>query len=308
MAKAKDYSKIMRNLMWILSRLYRGEALSVKETAQELDVSIKTAQRYFNDYLLDNFPLKKVGRRWALEGATKMMVDEESELALQALEEMAKNIGTDFYQKVQPLLSKLYQSSCHPLYTKVNIEDITDKITEILALEKAIKNKNVVTCKYDFENFERQIDIKPLLITEFDGFWYLIAMDARNDIIKKYYLKHISNVQILDETFEISQDIEDIVKNSINIWFDPYKKPFEVRLFVDSEVAKYFKRKPIAPTQTISGEDQDGSIEITLKITHEMEILPLIKSWIPHIFVLEPQWLADIVREDVQGYLERMGG
>ena len=51
-----------------------------------------------------------------------------------------------------------------------------------------------------------------------------------------------------------------------------------------------------------------GSIEITLKITHEMEILPLIKSWIPHIFVLEPQWLADIVREDVQGYLERMGG
>ena len=308
MAKAKDYSKIMRNLMWILSRLYRGEALSVKETAQELDVSIKTAQRYFNDYLLDNFPLKKVGRRWALESTTKMVIDEESELALQTLEEMAKNIGTDFYQKVHPLLAKLYKSSCHPLYTKVNIEDITDKMAEILALEKAIKNKNVVTCRYDFENFERQIDVKPLLITEFDGFWYLIAMDARNDIIKKYYLKHISNVQILDETFEVSQEIEDIVKNSINIWFDPYKKPFEVRLFIDSEVAKYFKRKPISPTQTISGEDQDGSIEITLKITHEMEILPLIKSWIPHIFVLEPQWLADIVREDVKGYLERMGG
>ncbi len=113
MAKAKDYPKTMKNLAWILSRLYSGEALSVKETAEELGVSIRTAQRYFNNYLINNFPLKKVGRRWALEGATKMVVDEESELALQTLEEMAKNIGAEFYQKVQPLLSKLYQSSCH---------------------------------------------------------------------------------------------------------------------------------------------------------------------------------------------------
>lgn len=302
--KAKDYSKTMRNLITILSRLYQGEALSVKELAEELDMSERTIQRYFNNYLINHFPLKKVGRRWALESATKMVVDEESELALQTLEEMAKNIGADFYQKVHPLLTKLYKSSCHPLYTKVNIEDITDKMEEILALEKAIKNKNVVRCIYDFEDFKQEIDIKPLLITEFDGFWYLIAMDARNDIIKKYYLKHIFDVQILDETFEVSQEIEDIVKNSINIWFNPHQKPFEVRLFVDTVAAKYFKRKPISPMQAISGEDSDGSIEITLKITHEMEILPLIKSWIPHIYVLEPQWLADIMREDVRKYLE----
>ena len=306
MAKAKDYSKTMKNLAWILSRLYNREVLSVKETAEELGISIRTAQRYFNNYLINNFPLKKVGRRWVLENVTKIVIDEESELALQTLEEMAKNIGTDFYQKIRPLLSKLYKSNYHPIYAKINIEDITDKMAEILELEKAIKNKNFVHCIYDFEDYRLEIDIKPLLITEFDGFWYLVAMDARNDIIKKYYLKHIFNVQIREETFAVSQEIEDIVKNSINIWFNPQQKPFEVRLFVDSVAAKYFKRKPIASTQAISGEDNDGSIEITLKITHEMEILPLIKSWIPHIFVLEPIWLADMVREDVRDYLERM--
>ncbi len=246
MAKAKDYSKTMKNLLIILSRLYSGETLYVKELAQELGMSERTIQRYFNNYLINHFPLKKVGKRWALEGATKMVIDQESELALQTLEEIAKNIGVDFYKKIHPLLSKLYQNNYHPLYTKVNIEDITDKMAEVLALEKAIKNKNLVHCIYDFEDYRLEIDIKPLLVTEFDGFWYLIAMDARNDIIKKYYLKHIFNVQIFTETFAVSEEIEEIVKNSINVWFDPYKKPFEVRLFVDSEVAKYFKRKLIS--------------------------------------------------------------
>lgn len=47
------------------------------------------------------------------------------------------------------------------------------------------------------------------------------------------------------------------------------------------------------------GEDSDGSIEIEIKITHNMEIKPLIYWYIPHIKVLEPQWLVDIMKKDI---------
>ena len=34
-----------------------------------------------------------------------------------------------------------------------------------------------------------------------------------------------------------------------------------------------------------------------------MEVLPIIKYWIPHLKVLEPRWLDDIVKEDLKEYL-----
>ena len=88
------------------------------------------------------------------------------------------------------------------------------------------------------------------------------------------------------------------------VWFDPDGDPIEVRLFVDSYASKYFKYKAIGPTQTILGSDPDGSIELPVEITHEMELIPLIKQWMPHIHILEPQWLENRIRKDVNGWLE----
>ena len=54
------------------------------------------------------------------------------------------------------------------------------------------------------------------------------------------------------------------------------------------------------------GEDRDGSIEIEIKLSNEMEIIPLILWYIPFIKVLEPQWLADDVKSRVQSYLKEI--
>jgi len=55
-----------------------------------------------------------------------------------------------------------------------------------------------------------------------------------------------------------------------------------------ADMTKYFQRKPISKSQIISSiNSQDGSIELSLKITHEMEIIPTILKWLPHIKVLK---------------------
>ena len=68
---------------------------------------------------------------------------------------------------------------------------------------------------------------------------------------------------------------------------------------------KTWKIKPLRG-QSIIGEDKDGSIEIEIKISNNMEILPLILYYIPYIKVLEPQSLADEIKDRVQGYLEEI--
>jgi len=43
-------------------------------------------------------------------------------------------------------------------------------------------------------------------------------------------------------------------------------------------------------------------MEFSVKITHEMEILPIIKYWIPHLFVIEPEWVREIIENDLETY------
>ena len=52
--------------------------------------------------------------------------------------------------------------------------------------------------------------------------------------------------------------------------------------------------------------EKNKKSECKIKLTHEMEIIPLILYYIPYIKVLEPQWLADDVKERVQGYLKEI--
>lgn len=80
-------------------------------------------------------------------------------------------------------------------------------------------------------------------------------------------------------------------------------EPFEVKLFANKSAAKYFKRRPL-PTQVIESLNQDGTMEFVVKITHKMEILPIIKYWIPHLQVISPNWISDIIENDLKQYLQ----
>lgn len=97
MSKAKDYESIMYRILTILNRLYLGEALSVKVLAEEFEVSDRTIQRYFNDYLKPaGFPLTKKGRLWVLEKEISLDVDKEAQTAFEAIESIAKEKGARF--------------------------------------------------------------------------------------------------------------------------------------------------------------------------------------------------------------------
>lgn len=83
---------------------------------------------------------------------------------------------------------------------------------------------------------------------------------------------------------------------SNSFWFQKDVEPYDVKLYIAPQVAKYFQRKLISKSQTIESMNIDGSIEINVKTTSEIEILPIVKYCIPHIKVIEPQWIDDIVK------------
>ena len=298
------YAKTNERIATILSRLYAGETLSMEELANEFGKSLRTIQRDVNERLI-GFPIKKKGDRFSLNWIEQgeMAFSEEEVAVIELLEEMSKKQGIDFYHKAHNLLKKIKTTTINPFYAKLDMEDIGDKLFIATKIEKAIKQKQIVSCRYKMDNNIYDTEIKPLKIANFEGFWYVIAIDNRDNIVKKYLLRNISNISIKDKIFEVSDELEEKVKNAISVWFDTDKEPFEVRLFISNKVAKYFKVKPICKSQSIEGVDSDGSMEVVLKITHEMEIIPIVKYWLPHIRVLEPSWIDKMVKENIKGYL-----
>ncbi len=301
--KQQDNSKYNR-----INQIYEmlknnTHGMTITELSKELDVSTKTIQRDLYE-VLNEFGAIKEGRTWKINPKlTKDNLASNEKLILGILDEMAKGAGKVFYSKAHSLLSQVTQQLEHPIFASVNSEYLEEKSIELFEqMEKAIKEKVEITFDYEKYNFH----VKPLKLAFFDGFWYLLALHLKKDkeTFKKYHLKTIKNIQILNKNFEIPQIVEDRLRYANSVWFN-LDEQFSVRLFLDKSIRKYFERKPLRG-QTITGEDKDGSMEIEIKISNEMEIMPLIFWYIPHIKVLEPQWLADMVRNKVQGYLEEI--
>lgn len=228
--KKHDYDKILFRLNSIWQRLREGEVLSVKDLAEEFNVSTKTIQRDFNERLIQKLPIEKNGHKWKVKDGHSIdkNLSFEEDLVLDVLKGLASSMGTSFGSKANNLFSKLQNSHDNPIYSKIEIEDISDKTDLIKDLQEAIVNfKQVefsINSKYRF--------VEPYKITTFDGYWYLYGKDLLDDRLKTFYIKNIVNFSLTDKTF--TKNIEALKKldSAINIWFEPNSKLFEVRLLV----------------------------------------------------------------------------
>jgi len=308
MAYKHDYDKTLTRLNNIIARLNSGEELSIKELAQEFNVSTRTIQRDFNERLVNLYPIYQDKKKWKMQKGFKIEKNSSVEdiIILDILEKLTDGLGTKFSTKAKQLLSKIKNDHFNPIYAKLNIEDITTSFSQIAKLEDAIKEKREISCLYNFGDYCHQLDLKPLKIVIFEGFWYLVALDARNDKLKKYHLKSISSIELQENEFHTTKKLEETLENAINIWFEKDVTPFEVILELDEIATKILKRKPISSTQYFLKEYANGSSEISLKITHEMEILPLLRYWIPHIKVISPDSLKKQFKQELKEFLQKL--
>jgi predicted DNA-binding transcriptional regulator YafY len=305
MAYKHNYDTILTRLTIILSRLNDGEALSVTELAKEFNVSDRTIQRDFNERLI-SFPVYQEKKKWKMQEGYRLekSASVEDAVVLDIMQKLIEGAGQKFSTKANKLLSKIKNDSLNPIYAKLDMEDIGDKLKEVQQLEGAISEKQVITCVYSFENYSKELELKPLKIANYEGFWYLLALDARNDELKKYYLKNIKQINRLDTTFTSTAKLDHILDNSISIWFDKDVEPYSVTLQITNVVAKYFKRKPISNSQKIEALYEDGSMDISVEITNDMEIMPFVKYWMPHIQILKPKRINDLILSDLEQYIK----
>lgn len=304
-----DYETKMARISKIFATLHNPEnngVICAKELAKEFSVSLRTLRRDVENMGAE-YSYKK--DKIYFHGHYTTKEKQEQSMAFLLLKSFAYSMGGTTKTQMLSLLESL-ESKSQPkqstdvFFTRSNLEEITLDTESILLLQKAIKEHIVISFKFlqELNNTKThtQREVMPLKILNFNGEWYLLGLES--NIMKKFYLNNIIDIKEVRQGESVSEEVLGRLDNALNAWFVPEAKPFMVRLWVDSKVAKYFKRKKISPNQHLD-ENKDGSLDITLHITDFMEIAPLVLMWIPSVVVLEPQELKDFIKKRVREYL-----
>ena len=87
----------------------------------------------------------------------------------------------------------------------------------------------------------------------------------------------------------------------MTIWFGQEKQ--EVILTVHADVALHFQQRQLLPEQQVIKKLDDGGLLLSSRITHITQILPLVRYWIPHLKIVNPEGLQDEMEKDLKEYL-----
>ena len=290
------HERLADRLANILTKLNMGYQLSIKELAFEFGVSTRTISRDF-DRLNTYLPLLQDNEN------KKFYLDSNylGKIAPKDIRNFAQLSGiSHLYPSLDmSFLRELLDSRAHQIYSAkgYSFEDASQFKELFKVLGKAIQEQRQIGFLYKGESRL----VQPYRLIHHHGSWYLAAV--RKDQLRTYRISHIQLMHATHEypQFIPDQDIVKVVEDDDSIWFGQDKQ--EIILSIDSQVAFYFKQRSILPEQQIVRELGDGGLLVSSKINHDMQLLPLIRFWIPHLKIVNPGRLQNEMEKGLKEYI-----
>lgn len=313
MARDKNAQTKLIRLGQILRIFMEKEQVASSWLSKQFRTTPRTIQR---DLLLlkeAGFPLHEIQKgthRMSKDLVKNLEVFDDTELALViALKNLVGQLGEPFQHAADGVLDRLYDCvTTMPVFVKIDDPVALDSAL-LNRIVKAVREKRRVGFQYAYAKGTgaHPVDLEPYRVVYFGGFWYLVGNEPCTGILKRYALDRIRELRLSSATFKgVPDDLDSILKTSANIWFTGQQN-LEVTILVESRVSHYFKRRKMFPTQEIKEERPDGSLVVSYRVGQYEAILNVLKSWIPHILILEPEDFKEKLLREVKGWAKRQG-
>ncbi|PKN19312.1 MAG: transcriptional regulator [Deltaproteobacteria bacterium HGW-Deltaproteobacteria-6] len=308
MAHEKKLQSKMIRLGQILRIFMEKEKVSSTWLSDYFRTTPRTIQR---DLLLlknSGFPVHEIQKgqyKLSKDLIKNLEVFDDTELALMvALKNIVGQLGQPFQKAADDILDHLYDCvTTMPVFVKID-DAIPMDTSFINRMVKAIREKRQVGFQYGGNKGSHAVQMEPYRVVYYGGFWYLIGNEPSTGLLKRYALDRIRDLKLLKSGFKsIPENLDAVLRGSANIWFSG-KANLEVKVLIDSKVSHYFKRRKMFPTQEIKEERPDGSLVVTFHVGHYEAIRDILKSWIPHIIILEPEEFKRSLIENVSDWLK----
>ncbi len=304
-----DYKNRLIRLSDIILLLNNKYTLCISELIQKYNVSKKIIQSDFKQYLIPLFKDKKIYYSYSSKSykaknnflqKTSFSAEELALISMLQFKSKNKKEDLNIENQTESFFSKFEEIYNNNIYQKSSVEKIDDFKKEIIQIKNAIKSKNVIQCFYN----KKYRDIFPLKILNLETYWYLLLYEERDKKIKTFHLNTIKEIKTLNKEYIYDLNEVNDFDNAISAYHKLNVEKITVQLLIKSNIAKYFKRKPLSPKQRIMCEYKNNDIEIEIIITDFMEIIPTIQRYIPYIQVIEPESLKVKINENLQMYIK----
>lgn len=107
--------------------------------------------------------------------------------------------------------------------------------------------------------------------------------------------------RILDETFDPNPQLIEEIKRNDSISFG--NQISEVLIKVSSFAAPYFLRRHLLPNQKLVHKLESGELILASENVHELDIIPLVQYWIPHLVIISPSELQTKMVDKLKSYV-----
>ena len=278
----------------ILMKLYRGEIITCAALVSEFGVHERTIYRDIGR--LDGIIERLAGGRYQLAE------DYRVELHKSALPRFAKLTGSAaLLPDIRPeALIKLLRNETSASFQVRNAsaEALLPNDPQFETLRTAIAEHR--QCQLNYKDKARTLCPYRLIANK--GIWYLAATE--NEQLKSFALSRIEVLQLTEQTFLPQAAIHVQLDAEDDIWLN--SENIEVTLKIAAPMARYFQRRALLPKQEILETYPDGSLRVKSRARHLNQLFPIIRYWIPHIEIIEPTSLAEMLEKELRTYLEQM--
>ena len=298
MAQSSEKSGLLaERLAKLLVKLNNGVHLDIKTLASEFNVSERTIIRDIGRLESTELVLQRdAQQRYYLEtnstGVFKQK-DIRSFAKISGIQNLYPNLTTSFLTKLLDREQLTYEARGYAYEDASKFENLLKMFSE------AIERNQQIGFLY---NNEPRV-VEPYRLIHHHGSWYLAAV--RKGRLLTYRVSRIARSYQQHElsTFEPNLDILKQLEDEDGIWFGQEKS--EVILKVHADVVLHFMQRQLLPEQELVKTLEDGGILVSSKISHTMQLLPLVRYWIPHVEIVSPEHLQDELEVGLKGYLER---
>ena len=279
-------------ILKIVKRLYALEELKISQLSIDYAVCTKTIQRDLQK-ITKIIPLQKRKTIYSLDNKQLSRTYNNFQFNLLSAFASNANILLDCFDRENINEDKIAFAIEFNHLSKELGEGIMD------AIEKGCK------CQFFYKKSDSSSmrTVSPIKCYNSKERWYLIAKDDKDTKIKSFYFGKIYNFTILTDmpTTLTTNDIKEANEQQ-SVWWDSQNSKELVKVYVKPQIAEYILDGKLHKSQVIYDEHYDGGLEVHYTITHKMEILPQIKSYVPHIYIIEPKWLHDELMRDLEFY------
>ena len=201
-------------------------------------------------------------------------------------------------------------------------EHLKSESLEILEqLEFAIIDRRYITIVHQKPNEKAWTfkECQVLKILYLEDNWYITVNTTENyhkqnpnscfRLMRINFIKKISLTRAETKTFYNDNSHKIKAENAIHHLQTPFSKihntPYPVLLRISAYATVYFSAKEYLKSQRMVKKYENGDSLFEFMITDDMEIMPLIQQWIPHLKVIEPIRIKEQIEEKMRAFMNR---